>query len=328
MDAHQLFWDYHVNNILPRTDEYSDNKTQKLVALMKSESTGETKEVEVSETLKDSETVSETDRETLMDSETVETVPMTPQKRRPSIDTKSAAIAKCDTLCVNHGWHKNQINNIAKNTHCTVDMQWVKAVASSVIGEISNDFCMIHDSNRHVHVIGGVKQFLQAFNNPLGEVTTFSWTINSQKAIHVTDFKAALQKMAPPESEKQVMDAPLLLLMIACSIGLPTKKMYNSVTFLTRWKNYRYKILSNRSIITTILRDKFSSIAKIGIESKQLLDEYTHHSHLFSTNSTATTVKNYFFDEWYSYPSPTEMQHLLERVVVLKESLLNESLTI
>jgi hypothetical protein len=294
MDAHQLFWDYHVNNILPRTDEYSDNKTQKLVALMKSESTGETKEVEViSETL-----------------------------------TDSAAIAKCDVLFVNRGWHKNQINNIAKNTHCTVDMPWVKAVASSVIGEISNDFCMIHDSNRHVHVIGGVKQFLQAFNNPLGEVTTFSWTINSQKAIHVTDFKAALQKMAPPDSVNQVMDAPLLLLMIACSIGLPTKKLYNSVTFLTHWKKYKYKLLSDRSIITTVLRDKFSSIAKIGIESQQLLDEYTHHNHLFSINSRATTVTNYFFDEWYSYPSPTEMQHLLERVVVLKESLLNESLTI
>ena len=314
MDAHQLFWNYRMD-ILPITDEYPDNKTRKLVALMKRE-TKENRETKDGET-KDGETKDGETTDELTDSDTV---PMIPLKQTQSIDKKNAAIANCDTLFVNHSWHKNQINNIALCTQCSVDMQWVKVVASSIDGLVSDEFCMIQANNtRHVHVIGGVERFIQVFANPPGEVTTFSWRLASKKAIHVTDLKAVLQKMAPPESKKQVTDAPLLLLMVACSIGIPTRKMYNSVTFLTRWKNYRYKTLSNRSIITTVLRDKFSSIVKIGIESRQLLNEYTRHSHLFSTESTATTVEHYFFDKWYSYPSPDEMQHLLERVVVLKE---------
>ena len=80
--------------------------------------------------------------------------------------------------------------------------------------------------------------------------------------------------------------------------------------------------MTEKNITTTLLRDKFGTLEKVGVESKQLLEEYSKNIGLFSPEEQSdATVEQYFWEQWYSYPSPIEIKHLLVRATELKDLL-------
>tara|TARA_B110000091_G_C13793743_1_gene466862 strand:+ start:75 stop:1118 length:1044 start_codon:yes stop_codon:yes gene_type:complete len=339
MDAYQIFWDYHSRNKKPTVTKNMQPHTLKLVNLI--QNTFPT-------------------RVGTLEPPTAPNSPLEGPIGYQGETKDSDPVAHCDRLFVNKKWHQSQINNLAKYTRSVVCMKWVKAVASKVQGPIVGGFVALHDSDRHLHVIGGgVETFLELLFTasahqiepsngkllvtPSQVVTTFSWSTTSTNAIHIQDLQLAMTKQThckkfivkktsskeqmsewKQKPQKRVVDeSPFLLLMVACSIGIPTKQLYKSHEFIQRWENYRFKSVSEATIITTILRDKFGTLEKMGVESTQLLDEYLKQIALFSpVEQSITTVDKYFWDQWYSYPSPFEMKHLLHRVTVLKNNLL------
>ena len=372
MDAHQIFWDYQILHQIPTNKTKDmDRQTLRLVDLIVGETKSppptapnspinktkptssvattapnsrETNESPISSTA----TIDANPRET-KESDKVTDVGLT------SLNTITDYQTNCDSLFVNTRWQLEQLNNIAKYTKSVVCMTWVKAVASQVRGATGSGFMALHDSDRHVHVVGNVSKCLELLLNepahrieevgdhvevtPSKVVTTFSWTINSPSAIHIQDLQLAMRKVTKckkflmrklttvqliAEWNKPVQrddDTPILLLMEACSIGLPTKKMFKSSEFLQRWENYRFKEVCEKNIIITILRDKFGTLEQIGVEATQLLEQYSSNKELFSTKVVVDQYYPYFFNQWYSYPSPTEMPNLLHRVTVLKNKL-------
>lgn len=333
MEAHQIFWNYHERKEVAVENLKMDQRTLKLVRMMRSKE-------------------GETDPQ-----KEAKTAPNSPNGKPAPISSDSLSL--CDSLFVNKKWHQSQINNIAKYTDSMVGMNWVRAVASQVDGPGPPGFVALHDSARHVHVVGGgVRKLLELLITVQGHrmdsvngaifvtaspfVTTFAWSTLSQSAIHIQDFQLALKKQtaAPIFHRKSlssleqlrewkkkpkvqpVDDSSIVLLMVACSIGLPTKKMFNSTEFLRRWKNYRFKNVCQKNIEMTILRDKFGTLEKVGVESKQLVEEYAKNIDLFETEATHfSSVDQYFFEEWYSYPSPLEMTQLLGRATALLHQL-------
>lgn len=362
MDAHQIFWDYQFRHQIPTNQTKDmDRQTLRLVDLIvavgetksppptaPNSPTNNTKESPISSASTIDANTQETKESPISKVSTIEVRPN-------STKTTSDYQTDCDSLFVNTRWQLEQLNNIAKYTKSVVCMTWVQAVASKVRGASGSGFMALHDSDRHVHVVGNVSKCLELLLNepahrieevgdhvevtPSKVVTTFSWTINSPSAIHIQDLQLAMRKVTT--GKKFIMrklttvqliaewnnprqgddDTPILLLMVACSIGLPTKKMFKSSEFLQRWENYRFKEVCEKNIIITILRDKFGTLEQIGVEATQLLEQYSSNRELFATKVVVDQYYPYFFDQWYSSPSPTEMPNLLHRVTVLKNKL-------
>jgi hypothetical protein len=323
MDAHQIFWNWHNDLSRPTTGlDKTTGKLAQLIELMHTDtkkSKGETKGETKGESKESKEETKEyndelTDTE-LSDPDTEYVEPTRHAILAEKPDAILAETIKCDSLFINRPWNRHQVDNIAKCTCTRVEMNWVKAVASKVVGASTTGYLLLHDSERHVHHVGGgVANFLQLFSVQNNDnITTFSWTQNSTHAIHIQQLQLAMC---------QLSNAPMLLLMIACSVGLPTTRMFSSTEFLEQWKRYRFHNLTEDTIIKTILRDHFS-VVRIGVESKQLVDEYIQNIQLFSIDSSDTlSVDTFFMEQWYSYPSEEEIKHLLRRTRTLKNILL------
>ena len=378
MDAHQIFWNYHAKNKRPTSNKQMDFSTLRLVFLIQNSqhipklqpltapSSLSSAPTEPPLTAPSSLSSAPTEPPPTapsspnLSSETKEPLPTAPSSPNLSSETKEQnTIVLCDSLFINKRWHQSQVNNLANYTNSMVCMSWVKAVASRVRGSDGSGFVALHDSDRHIHVVGGgvfkclellltaSAYRIEAANGaleviPSNSVTTFSWSVNSTKAIHIQDLQLAMVQQtrnkkfvrkkltsAALEAEwrrhpqvRGLDESPFLLLMVACSIGLPITKLFKSHEFIQRWENYRFKAVTEPNITTALLRDKFGTLEKVGIESKQLLEEYSKHIELFSPEEQSdATVDQYFWEQWYSYPSPIEIKHLLARATELKDLL-------
>lgn len=218
-------------------------------------------------------------------------------------------------------------------------MDWVRAVASKVIGMKPKGFCMLDNregyQDRHVHYCGGTLQFLELYQS-LDEETVVTFSLeNSDFAIHLTDFRTSMtNKLArgslSQRKSESLVDESLSLTMFACSIGLPLRKMYTPALFMSKWKTSRFSNVNRANVVRLILRGLLDDEPAVGNETTHLLTKYEEKQHLFTVdieeiNNTTQSVSTYFYNQWYSYPSAPELSTIVVRLNAIKQTILKSS---
>ena len=256
----------------------------------------------------------------------------TPQTKQDMGVCKERTVLLCDTLFLG-SFHRRRLLSLARLMNAVVDMDWVRAVASRVVGV--NDragFVMLDDrlkyKDRHVHYRGGVRKFIELYQTMDDHsVTTFSLE-DSGVAIHMSDFRAVMKKQLVRGTSSQhnsgtLVGESLSLVILACSIGLPLRHLYTPHHFMSKWKSFRFFNVNRDNVVRTILRGVLDSEKVVGNETTQLLLRYEQQQPFFSFdigNSTTTSqsVSTYFYKQWYSYPSKPELSTIVLRVDALK----------
>ena len=292
------------------------------------------------------------EKDILSDPETVQrkphsTVKVGTEKENGTIYTRAQARTHCDTLMV--GESKSRIKCIADTLHANVPTGWVRTFASKVVGTTNINLyrTSARDTDSHIHVISGsVLDFLtycnkadqeyikankmRTKNNVPTNITTFAWDEENDKAIHIQKFNKRIRGIF------KGVPVPIAIMFIG-SIGLPLHELFKPNDYIQRFQKGRFKILNSKNIVKSTLR-KFIQIKKISpaIEAAQLLQQYSTNKELFellqqySTNkelfetiTPTSSVQQYLFKHWYSYPTQNELQNIL---VIAQQLLRNWSL--
>jgi len=211
---------------------------------------------------------------------------------------------------------KKSIGVLVSILDANVPAAWVRECASNLfvnipfVEKIDHEaFVLLQDGNkRHVHHIdNSVAKFLHTLSQFLvGDIpTTITWQFSdSQKAIHMKKLADALRQKCPKN--------PLAFIIFACSLGIPTTRLMKTRDFLTRWK--RFDHLSQDIVIKMLLRSKFKTETTEN-EAVILLQEYTKHIHEFvPIEVNSNTIEKYFYQTYYSYPTPEEMKYIWDRI--------------
>ena len=211
---------------------------------------------------------------------------------------------------------KKSIGVLVSMLSTTVPIAWVRECASSLYINIpfgekidQEAFVLLQNGNkRHVHhVDNSVSKFLHTLAQVLtGTVTnTVTWQFSdSAHAIHMKKLAEALQRKCPLN--------PLAFLIFACSLGIPTTRLMKTRDCLTRWKKFNH--LSQDVVVKMLLRPKFDTEANEN-EAVVLLNEYAKHIQEFvPLEVNSNTVENYFYQKYYSYPTPDEMKYIWDRI--------------
>ena len=111
----------------------------------------------------------------------------------------------------------------------------------------------------------------------------------------------------------------LLLLVIACSIGLPTRKFTNAYDFFEIFSK-KYTIVNDKNIIRTLLNLNgiyVDEVKEYGNRSLELWEiykkEFPHFKSIDNDNDTQTL---------YSYPTATELRYIVQRAEKVIENIL------
>lgn len=211
---------------------------------------------------------------------------------------------------------KKSIGVLVSMLGASVPSAWVRECASSLEVDIPfsekinrNAFVLLQEgNNRHVHHIdNSVANFLHRLSQFLfGNVTnTITWQFSdSQKAIHMKQLADALRQKCPKN--------PLAFIIFACSLGIPTTRLMKTRDFLTRWKKFNH--LSQSVVIKMLLRPKFET-ENTENEAIILLNEYVKHIEEFvPVQINSNTIEKYFYETYYSYPTPNEMKYIWDRI--------------
>jgi len=260
------------------------------------------------------------------------TVGAVPQTSMETGVCKKKAVLVCDTLFLG-SFHRQRLLSLAKVMNAVVDMDWVRAVASTVVGmDDPTGFVMLDDrhkyKDRHVHYRGGVRQCIELYQT-MGDNSVITFSLeNSEFAIHMSDFRTGMirqlgQSGTQHKSETLVGES-LSLVMVACSIGLPLRKLYTPSNFMSKWKKFRFFNVNRDNVVRTVLRDLLGSEPVVGNETTQLLLQYEQKQQMFAvgienSNTTRQSVSTYFYNQWYSYPSKTELSTILLRLNAIKQ---------
>lgn len=212
---------------------------------------------------------------------------------------------------------KTRIQTLATYLQAVVKMDWVKAVASLLVAYdepvVEKDFELYSDSRRHVHMAGPTPcHFVEALNNP--DCKTFSWSVRDDTAYHLEGIRHDLR----PVLSKNNPDVTAFVILL-CSIGLPTHKMYTPKSFLEHWRSYRYKRLTNANVVRTICRPLFPKPENIPyeLEIDFLLEKYDNQAnHIVDA---AETVETYMFQHWYSRPTVSVLSQLVDSANAIKD---------
>tara|TARA_B110001452_G_scaffold266777_1_gene274558 strand:- start:1385 stop:2530 length:1146 start_codon:yes stop_codon:yes gene_type:complete len=211
---------------------------------------------------------------------------------------------------------KKSIGVLVSMLSANVSADWVRDCASNLIINIpfsekidQKAFVLLQDGNkRHVHHIdNSVAKFLHTLSQCLvGDVSnTITWQFSdSKKAIHMKKLTDALRKKCPKN--------PFAFIILACSLGIPTTKLMKTRDFLTSWK--RFDHLSQDVVIKMLLRPKFATETTEN-EAVILLNEYVKRIHEFvPVEVNSNTIEKYFYEIYYSYPTPDEMKYIWDRI--------------
>ena len=204
---------------------------------------------------------------------------------------------------------RTRIESLAKFLSCYVKTSWIKMVASNVISDRdvdTSEYRMYKGTNRFVHRISpSVCEFLKAYQDPM--IKTFSFTKDSNHAFYLHKMRPKLDKFISEESDS------IILLLIICSIGLPTFKLYTPVSFLKNWVKHRFKEITNDHVILNAVRPymKKTSESKT-LELAHVLTFYKTESSNFEIQETPDNVEMYMFKHWYSYPSVNILRQLVD----------------
>ena len=293
----------------------------------------ENEEITTDEELSNPETVQQENEEILSDSETVQRNPHSDSDKDKKVETEvekengaiytcAQARTLCNTLMV--GKSKSRIKCIADTLHANVPINWVHTFASKVIGATQPQFYRtLRNTDSHIHVISGSvlhflsqcdqadKEYTQAANNVPTKnniptnITTFAWGEGNEKAIHIQKFNQRIREIFKGVSVS-------IAIMFIGSIGLPLHELFKPRDYIQRFQKGRFKFLNSDNIVKSTLR-KFIKIKKISpdIEAAQLLQQYSNDEQLFETIIPASSVEQYLFKHWYSYPKHNELQNIL-----------------
>lgn len=206
---------------------------------------------------------------------------------------------------------QTRVQALSAILHATVDIRWVHAVASKVVGDDEDiklgKYEILTDSDRHIHrVSASVSTFLQSLAG--NTVKTFSFHEDAPDAIHLPTFRKALRAFT---------NDIVPFTIVACSIGMPTYKMYSPATFLKTWRRYRFQNITHDTVIKTILRPICQKYARDNAEIAQLLNEYSARP---SVSRTATaTVDEFFFKHWFSYATAEQLESIADKANAMKQ---------
>jgi len=229
--------------------------------------------------------------------------------------TCAQARTLCDTSIV--GKSKGRIKCIANTLQVNVPIQWVRMFASKVIGTDQPQFYKTQrETDSHIHVISGsILNFLswvdkaeQSYEPSSGvpkNIITFAWDEGPDPAIHIQNLNKKIRERFQGVSVS-------VAIMFLASIGLPLHELFKPNDYIQTFQKGRFKCLNKDNIVKSTLR-KFIKIKKISpdIESTQLLQQYSTNKGLFNTIMPVSSVQQYLFKHWYSYPTPDELQNIL-----------------
>ena len=256
-----------------------------------------------------------------------------PQLKHETKRCQQASVLLCDTLFLG-SFHGRRLLSLAKLNNAVVDMEWVRAVASKVVGMDIDGFVMLDNRRpdleaRHVHHHGGVLEFLRLYQSMNDQtVDTFSLE-KSDYAIHMQDFRTRMNNHlrrahSNRRSAAALVRESLSLTMLACAIGVPLRRLYTPAQFMSKWKSFRFFNVNRENVIRTMLRGQLSSEQVVGNETAQLLLNYQRNQELFTVgldnlNTTQQTVTTYFYNQWYSYPTMPELSTIIIRLNAIKQ---------
>ena len=242
--------------------------------------------------------------------------PATPRTRPRNTTTISAPTVSKTADEYMAEQQKKSIGVLVSMVDASVPIAWVRECASNLFVNIpfaekidQEAFILLQDGNkRHVHHIdNSVAKFLHTLTQFLvGDIsTTTTWQFSdSQKAIHMKKLADALKQKCPKN--------PLAFIIFACSLGIPTTRLMKTRDFLTRWK--RFDHLSQDIVIKMLLRSKFKTETTEN-EAVILIQEYTKHIQEFvPIEVNSNTIEKYFYETYYSYPTPEEMKFIWDRI--------------
>tara|TARA_B110000091_G_scaffold130897_1_gene140335 strand:- start:6682 stop:7833 length:1152 start_codon:yes stop_codon:yes gene_type:complete len=259
-----------------------------------------------------------------------------PQTKQETTLCKQTPVLLCDTLFLG-SFHSRRLLSLAKLNKAVVDMEWVRAVASKVVGMDETGFCILDKrpqyEDRHVHHHGGVLEFLRLYLTMNDKtVDTFSLE-NSDFAIHMQDFRTRMNNhlrrgTSDRRNATSLVGESLSLTMLACAIGVPVRRMYTPANFMSKWKSFRFFNVNRENVIRTMLRGQLNSEQVVGNETAQLLLNYQVNQELFTVgldnlNTTQQTVTTYFYNQWYSYPTMQELSTIIIRLNAIKQQCLH-----
>lgn len=219
--------------------------------------------------------------------------------------------------CTNHFLFKSKkrVQSLCDLLRVNTSMRWVKAVASKVVSEdaIGNDFELISDSDRHIHISGASPcQFVEALS--MSTCKTFSWSLKDDQCIHLDKLRHKVKTLI-----SKIDDDVVPFVIIACSIGLPTFGLYTPKTFMEHWHSYRFKRLTNANVVKTACRDILDDGTPVHPKTEvgSLLERYSKD--MFVLQDTPKTVESYMFKQWYSYPTRQVLAQLVDQANAVKE---------
>lgn len=242
--------------------------------------------------------------------------PATPRARPKNVGVISAPIMSKSADEYMAEGQKKSIGVLVSFLGASVPIEWVRECASSLYINIpfaenidQEAFVLLQDGNgRHVHHINNsVAQFLQTLSEFLfgNRTDTITWQFsNSKKAIHMAKLADVLMKECPHN--------PLAFIIFACSLGIPTVRLMKTRDFLTRWKKFNH--LSQDVVVKMLLRPKFATETTEN-EAVILFNDYVQHIQEFiPMEVNSNTIETYFYEKYYSYPTPDEMKYIWDRI--------------
>ena len=322
MDAYELYVKYNSSTDMNSPKVKQDANTIHLARMMDllPECARETKETkETKETVETVDMTGMADMSELTDAPTASNTPNTRRWGRiPKEPTSSGClspyVSDCDTLMMDLS--RQRIGALCRIVKASVKISWVHAFASVVISPtIPNQQqyeTLAYNSTssvRHVHIVNSsVLVFLTALKTvEADKITTFAWSHSSQHAIHLQLLDGELRSRF-----RNVV--PVFSATVLASIGLPMHELFKIKDYFKNTRTWRFKNMTRDSLIKTTLRSKLK-VQKIdnALEANQLLEEYSKKETIFDIATTQETVEHFMFKHWYSYPTASEMDSMLER---------------
>ena len=288
-----------------------------------------------------------TDTETLADPETIYNVARAKgttedyMKDTITADTIPEYIQKRDIVAIdkNAKFSVSQLVNTSRIFKSLVELSWVNSIIA---------YKRLRDGLKYHRRIE-IHEFIQIFDDIEVEIDEKSGTLSTPPArpyhtatlkfqigiefgksvIHMDKLKIALynflmretrmDRVKKLEAIKQKREG-LLLLVIACSIGLPTRKFTNAYGFFEIFAE-KYTIVNDSNIIRTLLNlngidvDEVKEYGNRALELWEIYKEkFPHFKSIDDDNDDTKTL--------YSYPTATELRHLVLRANKVIENIL------
>lgn len=263
------------------------------------------------------------------------------------------AVKKNTKFCV------SQLVDTARIFKILVEYTWVLSAATYSTGtdsKLENKMLLRRDTGgekgHHYHHKQTIGEFIRIFHDIDVEINKngFLFTPQSQayhtitlkyqtrieskkSVIHMNFLKIALynflmRKTKKVEGRSNKLEAiknkkeGLLLLVIACSIGLPTRKFTNAYDFFEIFSK-KYTIVSDNNIIRTLLHLNgiyVDEVKEYGNRSLELWEIYKKEFPHFKTTYDDDDDK---IKTLYSYPTATELRYLVIRAEKVIENILD-----